>query len=257
MRISELYQAIFRRKSIRKYHLAPLEPGKLAEIEAYLTGLQPLDRAIQTEFKIVSRQDVTSLLPIQAPHYIVAFSENKPGYLANMGFLLQQLDLYLSASGIGSCWLGIPRPTRDLAASSRLEFTIIMSFGHPAEPLYRDSIAEFKRKPVEKVTGSSCLHQLLEPVRLAPSATNSQPWFFTGDTERIHAYCKTTNILTALIYKKMNQIDMGIALYHFYLAAYQTGKMVAFVQDEAARQQLLEGYYYIGTAELNESLGKN
>lgn len=252
MQETELYQAMFRRKSIRKYQLVPVESAILAAVQKYLAGLQPLDNTIQTEFKVVSRQDVTSLLPIQAPHYIVAFSENKPGYLTNMGFLLQQLDLYLSASGLGSCWLGIPRPTKEIVDSSCLEFTIIMSFGHPVEPLYRNSTAEFKRKPLSKVTGITGLDELLDPVRLAPSATNSQPWFFTGDDERVHAYCKTTNLLMALIYKKMNQIDMGIALYHLYLAARHAGRRVAYVYDEAARQYPLDGYYYIGTMELGK-----
>nr|WP_243687870.1 nitroreductase family protein [Methanobacterium formicicum] len=29
-----------------------------------------------------------------------------------MGFLLQQMDLFFSAHGLGSCWQGIPQPKK-------------------------------------------------------------------------------------------------------------------------------------------------
>ncbi len=45
--------------------------------------------------------------------------------------MLQQMDLFFSASGIGSCWQGLPKPDKDMLNSSNLEFIILMAFGKP------------------------------------------------------------------------------------------------------------------------------
>lgn len=247
-----MYEAMFTRKSTRKYDLTPLGDPMVKEIRDYLDTVVPLYPDIKTEFIFAAPGDVKSLLPVRAPHYIVAFSELKGGYLPNIGYMLQQMDLYLSARGLGSCWLGIPRPTKAIRSGSPHEFVIIMSFGRGLLPVHRESRDEFKRKPLTAIRDNPALDELLEAVRLAPSATNSQPWFFTGTEQEIHAYCVVTNPIKALIYKKMNQIDMGIALYHLELAAWQQGKTIHFVAKEEASQAAPPGYYYITSALLDK-----
>lgn len=246
-----LYSTIFRRKSIRKYDLTPLADHMMDRIRDVVRCLRPLDAQIKTEMKFVSQTEVHhNFLRIKAPHYLVAYSEKKPGYLTNIGFMLQQLDLFLSSQGVGTCWQGIPRPTKEVSAEPDMEFVIIMSFGVAKEALYRQHIQEFKRKSLTQVSNIAGLSNLFEPVRLAPSATNSQPWFFTGNEKLLHAYCVKTNFLKALLYEKMNQIDMGIALYHLHLAAQMAGKTAVFSQHAAAKANPPDGYYYIGSVEL-------
>src|SRR5690606_38406218 len=101
-------------------------------------------------------------------------------YLTNAGYILQQLDLYLSANGLGSCWLGIAKPTKDESFFSGLKFVITLAFGKPAEKLHRNEIGEFNRLPLDKIRDAVGMDNLLEPARLAPSANNSQRWYFTG-----------------------------------------------------------------------------
>ena len=55
----------------------------------------------------------------EAPHFLAFFSEVKDGYAANAGFMMQQMDLFLSANGIGSCWQGGPKPIRESRAAFR------------------------------------------------------------------------------------------------------------------------------------------
>ncbi|MDU4962265.1 MAG: nitroreductase family protein [Sporomusaceae bacterium] len=249
--IPDLYSMIFQRKSIRKYELEPLTAEAMAGISAFAASLRPLDASFRTEMRLLPPAAVKhNLLRIKAPHYLAAYSETGPLYLTNIGFMLQQLDLFLAARGIGSCWQGIPRPVSEVRAASELAFVILLSFGRAREPLYRNSRQEFKRKPLSQVTDVDGLDDLLEAVRLAPSATNSQPWFFSGDRRRLHAYCVKTNFLKALLYEQMNQIDMGIALCHLWLAAQTAGRTVAFVQDDAASANPPDGYYYICSADL-------
>ena len=49
---------------------------------------------IKTEFKIISPNQVTRKLKNNAPYYVAAFSEAKDAYKVNIGYMLQQMDLY-------------------------------------------------------------------------------------------------------------------------------------------------------------------
>lgn len=247
MKKANLYEAIFRRKSIRKYELTSLDGNTIAEISAHMDDLKPMYDNIKTEMKIISQNDVKQRLMKKAPHYIAVFSENKEGYLSNVGFMLQQMDLFLSANGIGSCFQGIPKPKGEILKSTELEFVIVLAFGKPTEPLHRENISEFKRKPLEQITDISGADELLEPVRIAPSSTNSQPWFFTGGKNIFHAYCAKLNFIKAVMFKKLNKIDMGIAMYHLQISAEHFGKKTEIIFDKEAKDNPPKGYYYIAS----------
>jgi nitroreductase len=242
---NDLYKAIFKRKSIRKYNLNPLEEGSLKEIKAYLERTTPLYRNIKTEIKIVSKDGVKMMLPIKAPHYLVMTSEKKEGYLTNAGYILQQVDLFLSLNNIGSCYLGIAKPTKEIMKNTELESVMVMALGTPSEPVHRTDKSEFKRKPLSQITTITDNDLLLEPARLAPSATNSQPWYFTGGNGIIHAYCVKPNMIKAFFYEKLNKIDLGIALYHIAAAAQYSGKQIDFLADDTGKNTTPKGYYYI------------
>jgi hypothetical protein len=94
MKQTDLYEVIFKRKSVRKYDLTPLDKKTLAGISAQFNALKPLYNNIKTEMKLISQQEVKTMQP-KAPHYVAVFSEIKDGYLTNVGFMLQQMDLFL------------------------------------------------------------------------------------------------------------------------------------------------------------------
>jgi nitroreductase len=250
MKKTDIYKTIFKRKSIRNYDLTPLDENMLSEILEYMKTLKPMYKNIKIEMHIISQKDVKRRLMKKAPHYIVVFSENKEGYLTNVGFMLQQMDLYLSAKGIGSCWQGIPKPTQEILKGSKLEFIILIAFGKAKEPLNRKSISEFKRKPLEQITNIFGADELLEPARLAPSAANGQPWFFIGDKGTIHAYSDKPNFLKALLLKKYNEIDMGIAICHLWIAAEHFNMNNEIICDKVAKNNPPDGYYYIATMKI-------
>jgi nitroreductase len=76
----------------------------------------------------------------------------KDGYLTNIGFMLRQIDLFLSANGIGSCWQGIPQLNKEILENTDLNFVILMPFEKPNEPLHRTDISQFKRKAPSEIT---------------------------------------------------------------------------------------------------------
>lgn len=245
----DLYQAIYKRKSIRKYQKEKLSEKELREIKDFLNNSKALDPEIKFEAKIVSSDAVKSLLPIKSPHYLQFFSEEKGDYLLNAGFILEQLDLYLSANNLGSCWYGFAKPKNDVIAESELEYVITLAFGEPAEKSQRDSIEDFDRKPLSEIKEGENHYDLLEAARLAPSATNGQPWYFKAEKDLIHLYQIESNFIKKFLYEKMNRIDMGITLAHLWLAAEEKHHNFEFEKllDSPAA---VEGYNYLGTVKL-------
>jgi nitroreductase len=232
MKGDDLYTAIFKRKSIRDYDLTSLDQDILDEISENLRNLKPMTTGIKTEFKIISPDQVNRRVQKKAPHYIAAFSEAKDVYMANVGFMLQQMDLYFSAIGLGSCWLGIPKPTIEVIECSNLEFIILMEFGNSRETLHRTSVSQFKRKPLSEITDIKGSDELLEPARLAPSAVNCQNWYFTGDKNLIHAYSLKPNFLRSLVGGNYFHINVGIAICHLQVAAEHFGRKATIVFEE-------------------------
>ena len=225
MTSQKLYDAIFTRKSVRKYDMVPLSEDVMEEIKNFADNLMPLDDSIRYSISFLSEVDSKLLIPAKvAPHYICIYSEKKDGYLMNAGFLLQQIDLYLSAKGIGSWWLGIFNPKKEVDAQSGLEFVILLAFGNSKEAVHRKNTSEFSRKSFSEISSIKGAEKLLEPVRLAPSATNSQPWFFSGDLKEIVLSRQKLSKLKAPFLGKINQIDIGIALYHLWLSLEHEGK---------------------------------
>lgn len=246
----DYYGSIFKRKSVKRYDLTPLDDNTLAQISNELNNLKPMYDDIKTEVKILSLDEVEVKKKKQAPHYLAIFSEPKNDYLVNAGFMLQKMDLLLSGNDIGSCWLGSPQPKEEVLKASDLEFIIVMAFGKPQDPnsMHRSSISEFKRKSISEISDIKDADEILDAARLAPSAGNSQPWFFTGDKNLIHAYSPKPYAVKehkAPRVKKYNTISMGIALYHLKVAAEHFGKKAEILSDKGAKKNAPDGYEYI------------
>jgi nitroreductase len=250
---NSLYEAIFKRKSIRDYDATSIDSNRIEEISRNLQSLKPLLPGIKTEFKIISPNQVTRKLGTKAPHFIAAFSEAKGSSKVNIGFMLQQIDLYFSATGLGSCWLGIPQPTKEVTDSSNLEFIILMSFGNSKETLYRTSTSEFKRKSLAEITNIEGADELLEPARLAPSAVNSQNWYFTGNMNAIHTYSSKSSFLRTIVGGSYYPVNIGIALCHLQLASEHKGLKTKFVFDSSEGKKPPKNLEYTATLEIEKS----
>lgn len=236
-----LAELIAQRRSVRKYTGVPVSPPDLETIQSFCAAATPLFPEIRVRTEIVAKEQVRFYLPWKTPQLLAIFSENKPGYLKNVGFLFQQVDLFLQSMGLGSCWLGLGK-LRDIGVEIEgMEFVILMAFGHTNEP-FRTDASQFQRKPLSQITDTP--DDRLEPARLAPSSTNSQPWFFTHQDETIHVYQNESGLLRHKMLGRMNQIDIGIALAHLYVSNPATFR---FFQTQAPE---LEKHRYCGTVTL-------
>jgi nitroreductase len=149
---NDIHPYIFKRRSIRKFIAGPLDEQALSMVRSYMGKVRPLNPDIRTEMRIFDEKDVKGLLRTDASQYIAFFSEAKEGYLANAGFMLQQVDLFLSANGLGNCYQGMAKPVKGIDSPAGLEFVIFTSFGRPAVELHRKSVSEFNRKTIDKIS---------------------------------------------------------------------------------------------------------
>ena len=231
--------AIYYRRSCRSYSSAPLPREKLLEIEAFASTLVPLDGAIKTAMQIVPGEQVRFYFPWKSPQLIAFFSDNKPGYLENAGFMLQQMDLWLQSRGIGVCWLGLGKLRSQVTVPEGMEFVILLAFGTPKEPLSKQ-MRKFSRKTMAEISDRE--DGKLECVRVAPSSTNSQPWYFTHEGQILHAFRSEAGLLRHAMLGTMNRIDIGIALAHLYVENPES-----FRYFSANPPQIPAGHSYTGS----------
>ncbi len=227
-----LNEMIYLRKSCRSFTNIPVDGAMIETIKAF--PMKPLYPQIKVHWNIVPRNQVKCICPWTTPQLIAIYSEETDGWQENVGFLFQQMDLYLQSLGLGVCWLGMGRMHPKTASKVEgMRFVIMLAFGHPKGDQLRHNLKEFKRKTPEQIADYA--DPKLEPARLAPSAVNGQPWYFVHDDNAIHAYCKT----------KGNRLDVGIALAHLYVANEETFRF--FRAENYAR---VAGFDYVGSVRL-------
>ena len=224
-----LNEMIYRRKSCRSFTNVPVDAEMLQTIKVF--PMQPLYPEIKVCWDIVSRNQVKCICPWTTPQLIAIYSEKAAGWLENVGFLFQQMDLYLQSLGLGVCWLGMGRMNpKTTAVVDGMQFVIMLAFGHPKGDQQRHDLNGFKRKALSQI--SDRVDPRLEPARLAPSAVNSQPWYFTHGDDALHVFCS----------RKGNPLDVGIALAHLYVANREDFRFC-----KVDKSPVVPGYDYVGT----------
>jgi len=235
-----LYEQIFRRKSCRKYQVEPLSAPKLQEIEDFISGMQPLLSDVSIRHRIMGPKEVKGMLAPKAPHFAVISGKPQPYRDLCAGFLFQQLDLYLSAQGLGSCWLGVTKGREKSADETDI---LSICFGNPAGELTRMP-TEFKRKSLSEISIGE--DPRVEAARLAPSGRNIQPWYFIVADGMIHAYKEIPGKLWGKLYN-LEELDLGIALSHLALASEAMGKPFQFEPKRQNAPPAPGGFVYAGT----------
>ena len=235
--MEKLRQMIFCRRSVRKYLDRSVTEEDKARILEHFRSTKSLWPDIRVEARIVASDEVRFYFPWRSPYLLAVYSEEKAGDLEEVGFRLQQTDLFIQSLGLGSCWLGLGKLRKDAPQVEGLRFVMLLAFGHPDGVPLRTAISQFNRRGLEDI--SDRRDARLEPARLAPSSTNSQPWFFVHGEDVIHVYQTQAGLLRHRMLGEMNRIDVGIALAHLYVAYPETFRTV---QTDAPE---VKGYRYV------------
>lgn len=238
--MKELYPFITKRKSTRNYSPAKLAQEQLKQVSEIVEHIVPLDTRCPIDLTVIETDSINGFMPVKAPYYLIISAEHCENYLTNVGFMGQQFDLHMSQLGIGTCWVGMARPLSGI--STHLPFVIAMAFGQPLASPYRE-VSEFRRKSLAQMSTGS--HLALESVRIAPSATNSQPWFVDASHSPVRFYRERLGLIKAPLLGKANQIDMGIAMCHWAVSCAEFDIDWKFAVESDAPK--LEGYLYVGS----------
>ena len=248
-----LYEALFLRKSTRKYIWEPVQPELLAKIGTFYEEVPSLFPGIRTEIGIMDNTDrkhgPQGLFGIAAPYYLALYSEKKDKYEMNAGCICEQISLYMHTLGLGSCFLGSAKLPRKKRNRDGLEFVIMMAFGKPEGSLSRRSV-DAKRLPMSKLCASKeepkrVIRELLEAARLAPSAMNTQPWRFVVTDGRIHFFAKKQPVA---IMSRWDEFNFGVLFSHILIAAEELWLDVDLIRLEDISQKEFKKSQYVLSA---------
>lgn len=178
-----LYQMIFKRKSfhIMKSELV-ISEDEINDIYKIFDSLKPLHKKIKVKIKIVNREETTCP---RGQYCILFYSENKEGYEANIGYIGEQLDLYLASKDIGVCWYGFGKTAIE---DKELQFVMMMAIQKQEANEFRKDMFKSKRKSLDEIWLNDNYLEIANIVRFTPSSCNSQPWFIETDNKQLLVY---------------------------------------------------------------------
>ena len=221
------YEMIFKRKSFHVFKDVGderISDEEVKEIALAYKQFSALDPTIKTAIRIVPGEETTCKRGEQ--FCILFYSEKKDNYLQNIGYLGEQMDLYLVSRNIGTLWFGIGKTTE--AAFDGLDFVIMIAIHKVGDAeKFRKDMFKSKRKTVDEIWEGDVIEGVADIIRFAPSACNTQPWLVknAGDIS-VYRFKKPgkRGIMPAEKVSFYNQIDIGIFLYFMEMCLTHCGR---------------------------------
>lgn len=210
----DYYGMIFKRKSFHLFRdsIGVITAEQLTRLEDFISQVEPLDPTIKTEIRIVSESETSCKRGAQ--YCILFYSEKKKGYLRNIGYIGEQIDLYLASENIGALWFGIGK-TEEKQVNG-LDYVIMIAIAAMPQDKFRKDVFKSKRKPLSETWKGEELG-IADIVRFSPSACNTQPWYTVNEGDRLTVYRYKKEgkrgIMPAYMVAFYNRIDIGIYLF--------------------------------------------
>ena len=248
-------QLIRQRRSVRNYSPDEMELDMEQRIRAVLAlhNSGPMGNGVT--FHLVHRVSAIAGQKVKlgtygfikgAQHFIAGEVQIGTFIELDYGYLLEKIMLHLVDMGLGTCWLGGTFKRSELAeilsSSEDVVIPAITPVGYPApsmsrrERLVRKGARSDHRKPwdilfFEGDFGKPLNYMEneeysipLEMVRLAPSASNKQPWRVVRSDNNFHFFLSRTPGYGGFANNvDIQRIDMGIAMAHFELSSREVG----------------------------------
>jgi len=266
------YQLIQTRSSYRNFQPDPL-PGELvAQFQAAAQAEHTGPFGNHPRFRVIAAspgdsQELKGLGTYGfikgAPAFLVGAVAPGENELIDYGYIMEQLILKATDLGLQTCWLGGAfKRSRfgekmDLTETERVPAVSPIGYATPKRRAVDRAIrliaGSKKRKPAEELffqsDGLSALppeqqgHWAapLEALRLAPSASNKQPWRIQMDSVGTHLYFVPT---PGYSLPYLQQVDLGIAMAHFSQVALEQGLVGTWKNHpEAQSKSSLLGNY--------------
>ncbi|KZL89049.1 nitroreductase family protein [Clostridium magnum] len=244
--ISDIIKA---RTSVRTYKKEPITKEIEEKLRNFYTNIEgPFNSKVR--FKLFNSNEMSHDSSIKLGTYgvikgtsffIAAAVEKADKNMEELGYELEKLVLYCTSLGIGTCWLGGTFKKGEFAKAIDLKenelLPIVTPIGYASESrsivdsIFRFASGSKNRKPWDEIFYYGSFGKplsmeeageysaALEMVRLAPSASNKQPWRIIKNNADFHFYLHRTKGYGASLGYDIQKIDMGIAMCHFELTA--------------------------------------
>ena len=222
------YQTIFKRKSFHLFRGVGDEKLTLEELNGIKEAFASFERLypdIRMAVRILSAAEVS--IKRDSEYCILIYSEKKPNYLMNAGYVGEQLDLYLVQHNIGSLWYGIGKP--DEPVYDGMDYVIMINIHKVSDQsLYRRDMFKAKRKDLADIWQGNTLG-VGEIARFSPSACNSQPWIVKNED----------GILAVTRYKKQSRIGLMSPNTAFYFNRIDIGIFLCILEICMAEKDII------------------
>jgi hypothetical protein len=256
-------EAMAARISTRSFDGRPLSAGESGELSAALVRRQAEPTLSGKRVRLTLARWDQGSTPVKLGTYglisgvsafIVPAVERGEGAMEDLGWALEAAVLDATALGISTCWIGglFSRSAAAGFVQARGDEIVpaLIALGHAAaRRSLQDRIvtgiakSRSRRPRAELVQGldhrepgaedgryREALQHCLEAVRIAPSASNKQPWRLVVSSglpdapPQVALWLDEDRVYNnALGEAKMQRIDMGIAMRHFAEAAAESG----------------------------------
>ena len=218
----ELYEMIFKRKSYhtfknyktQRYYKDDysITSKEYKEIEEAFNSFDVLYPDIKVAMRITDNEETTCSRGQEK--VILLYSEEKDNYLMNIGYIAEQLDLYLASKNIGALWYGLNKAV--MPDYKGMKYVIMIAISKTPETSFRKDMYKSKRKDKEEIWKGEDIFDIGNIVRFAPSACNTQPWIAENVDSTLYIYRYQSPNKKWVMPREgvfhMNHIDIGIFL---------------------------------------------
>lgn len=271
--------AIRERVSTRSFDGTPLSAEQVSALEAAFAECLPAPFGSTPRFALVAAEPGTAAakmgtygLLTKVPAYIVGAVRLGGMAMEDFGYALEGIVLRATELRLGSCWLGgvfdRGRAARALRLGDGEVVPAALALGRPSAArslqdriVYAAAGARRRKDPSELFfrAGSSGAWTpfaepgewaaILDAVRLAPSASNKQPWRVLAEDGKgiLHLFLSEDKLYNAALKPvRLQNMDMGIALRHVEAAA-GAGGLTGNIRRLEASPACPRGWEYIAS----------
>lgn len=268
-----IVEIIKNRISVRSYDSRNLDEEIKAKLMKYLDNLKGPFEA-KTRYRIIENESAkdkdiklgTYGMIRGATSYVASAVSKGDMYLEQLGYELEDFILYATSLGLGTCWMGGTFKKGEFAKAMDIKeqeiLPIVTPIGYPSKNkkvidyLIRAAAGSKSRKPWEELFFKDSFNNILtqteageykdalEMIRMAPSASNKQPWRIIKENNRFHFYLAPTKGYSERLSYNIQKVDMGIAMCHFEFTLKEAGILGKWEKLKSGEKQT---YEYIST----------
>ena len=249
-----VFDDIRKRRSIRTFDGTPLKSEDEKKIVAFAAEAEnPFGLPITWKILDAGKGALSTPVIVGEDKYIAGVMRRAPFAEEAFGFSFEKIVLFAESIGLGTTWIAGTMDRSVFENACELKdgevMPCISPLGYPAkkmslrESVMRRGVRADSRLPFEEIFFDSSfekpltvetagkLSEVLEAVRLAPSAVNKQPWRVVISGDKAHFFEKRSKPKEEGEWD-IQKIDIGIALCHFELAAKEKGISVEFLIED-------------------------